>query len=1260
VASEVVRSHRHMPPSRAPRGEKAARNSKEQTTAAAPPSAAPGAIGLGVLEIPNGPIPGFTPFETTETDASKCVLSGQGLHEATVRQATYFWIQAVDMDGKKKTSGGDIFFCAIRGPAAVRARVLDNADGTYLVVWKPSTSGQYSITISLFGISLPGVPFKANASTNQPCHTKCEVRGSALYQAISRSTHSFEIFFRDRLGQVAHAVDLDVFVEEVRPDSPRTRAGSINQKEVKAKEEEMKLKAKREAEAEEREASLNMKVAKKGEAKLAAKKSSKKEEQVMAAVAAKPAEVLITSAPVEARGEAGGFTSRKRTMRVRIEKTLVVRTEPAREAPEVGRLFAEQVVTILEERVVDDGVDVWGCVALDSIGQALDNVLKHAVVSENEADVSKTTPVRPRQQTAEWNREMARRAATPALARTPTATTMVTSLPPPPATPAEAAPSSGVAAASTTPSADASPVPPPPAAPGPHPSLTAGQSSARPSTRVDERALKGWVAGTHSWRPGYFSPAPSGPASRSSAEEVQARQQQQQQQLWESGQTAWVLLMTHGKKLVTSRVKLDPESRQQYLHRYIHRCENDKIEKVKSAEVVKDFRANRLSSANLRLELASDPAGIGFGFGGVEPGTLHAHGQLHEKHSVYYSIGLAGHYLLHVRLRHAAAAVPGSPFALQVLPAPAHASATRLPVSSVSGNVGLEEKVVAGQVIAVSAGSAGSAVEKAIGARVTLRTADKMGNYCIAGGADVKLVCEAKGPVTKVRDNKDGTYLLEWLSMASGTFKSRVTIGGDDVIGSPITFTLISSEPDLSKSVLEGAGLTACIAGIETEISIRFLDQYGNTALPGAKFAFGLAFTKNDKEGTNAARKSTNAELANIEPRPHKGQWEPGDTGVYRIRYSASEAGPCRLHIWCDPQSKGERLPFPNSPFQLAVSSGEASATVSQVDGWTKLIKDEKVKYGKGTQADANTLVAGDTLTIRPEIYDQLRNLTVVQEGQLVIRHDLPNGTHALLKYNQQVRGGTTLYDIKHDTAFSGQHEIHVMLGTTPIKGSPVTFAVLPDKPDPEKCKLLQPEDAILLVDRPYASVLRTYDKYGNACVVGGHKFGTRLQLMKQSVHDQTALVPQNHSIEVDDRQDGTYHISVTLAFSCNVKLFVNMDKNLPGAAGELPPVNLNFVKSESDVESNPGSHHDGVNPLDTRPNTAEQGHPLGAFHPSKQGHAEDADEPNPKGTTRSHPEKAISARGSKDTSKSGGESTRRSSSAPSPKVSAQGSKGSS
>ncbi len=911
---------------------------------------APGAQGLGALEIATEPIPGFTRYETSETDASKCVVSGQGLHEATVRQATYFWIQAYDTDGNKKTTGGDIFFCAIRGPATVRARVLDNADGTYLVVWKPSTSGLYAITISLFGISLPGVPFTAHASTNQPCHTKCEVRGNALYEAISRSTHSFDIYFRDRLGQVAHAVDLDVFVEQVPPNSPRTRAGA-GPTGATTKEDQEKLKAKRAAEAkmdDELTAIPGHKAAR-------TKKSKRSASPVPAAAAVEapaPLENAVFSpAPAESAGE-GGLTSRKRTMRVRIEKTLVVRSEPLRDAPELGRLFPGQVVTVLEERMVSE-LEVWGCVALDSIGQALDNVLKHAA-SDHDLVVPPTPPAplpppkAPLRATAAAGPPVpmsspaapsppssqspppparASPSATPsappaAAVAAPAAAPLVTApaaasvagaptvaaATPSGATPSGATPSgatpSGAPPASAPLAAPAAPAPPPPPASPPSPSA---QSSSRPREPVRESAVQGWVAGTHSWRPGYFSPAPS--AARNAAEEAKARQQQQQQRLWDAGQTAWVLLMTHGKKLVTSRVKLGPDSRRQYLRQWMRRRENDKTEKR---------LADRLSSANLNLELASDPAGIGFGFGGVEPGTLHARGQLYEKHSVFYSIGLAGDYLLHVRLRHAAAAVPGSPFSLRVLPAPAHAKATRLPVSSVSGRVGLEGE-----------GSEGGIDESEIGARLTLRTADKMGNYCTSGGADVKLVCTPEGPVTKVHDNKDGTYLLEWRSKASGTFKSRVTIGTEDVLGSPMEFTLSSSDPDLSKSELSGDGLRACIAGQESEITIKFVDQYGNTAIPGGKFAFGMAFSKNDKEGVNAAKQS----LAAAEPTAHQGAWEPGDTGVYKMRYFATEAGPCRLHVWCDPQSKGERLPFPNSPFQLSVSSGEPSTTVSQVDG---------------------------------------------------------------------------------------------------------------------------------------------------------------------------------------------------------------------------------------------------------------------------------------------------------------------------------------
>ena len=44
------------------------------------------------------------------------------------------------------------------------------------------------------------------------------------------------------------------------------------------------------------------------------------------------------------------------------------------------------------------------------------------------------------------------------------------------------------------------------------------------------------------------------------------------------------------------------------------------------------------------------------------------------------------------------------------------------------------------------------------------------------------------------------------------------------------------------------------------------------------------------------------------------------------------------------------------------------------------------------------------------------------------------------------------------------------------------------------------------------------------------------------------------------DNQDGTYAIQVALLMRATVRLHVNMDKEM-GQAGELPPIQLNFVK---------------------------------------------------------------------------------------------------
>ena len=85
----------------------------------------------------------------------------------------------------------------------------------------------------------------------------------------------------------------------------------------------------------------------------------------------------------------------------------------------------------------------------------------------------------------------------------------------------------------------------------------------------------------------------------------------------------------------------------------------------KSAKVNRDARSNGLQGAFIN-ELTADSRGIGFAYGGIHPGRLHAHGRLFETHKVYYSIGLVGSYELHVGLREKRMALPGSPFTLEV------------------------------------------------------------------------------------------------------------------------------------------------------------------------------------------------------------------------------------------------------------------------------------------------------------------------------------------------------------------------------------------------------------------------------------------------------------------------------------------------------------------------------------------------------------------------------------------------------------------
>ena len=953
------------------------------------------------------------------TDPARCRLSGDGLVQAKTREAAEFSIEACDPKGRKRDGGGDAWTIAIRGPAKTRCRVTDNGDGTYTCQWKPWCSGTYSLSISLWGARprvparvscthrasrrtrliaapartapflslpfviqsfvrirppagtvLPGSPYTVNAVTNLPCASKCLVRGNGLHNGISRTENKFEVLFKDRLGQIAHAVDLDVFVEPAPLASPRSldrspkaaagapAAAGMSKREREEKERRAAKDAEDALSAEFRSAGpmptvmlerrKTSKQTTRGSKESSGSSTSKRDAKVTDAAASAAAAAAATAAAAAAaeaidepsfseakQTPSDEASTRYRKIRIRVgDRPLLLRADFAKDSEMIGRLMPGRMATVIEERTTPDGREVRACIAIDSVGPGIDTLpttntpLPSGRASARDLSTNMTLA-------AEHLRE--RLASSPRTRRR-----------------------SLVLAASfngldlnTTLRHELE-------------KIDHGASSRRSRRgEVDERASaehaaialtassdgEGEIGGES--RDGSPKPSPKvaggccvrqpdtaastassargGGAMNAFAEEVKGTGQQEMGM--ESARstsssvvssalplTGWVTLIKDGHKLVTSRVKLGPGSRRQYQAQWARRAANDKrerkrLEKAEKADLNEFGKPSGLNldqvlaARRYSTEFTADPSGIGFGFGGMEPGS-HSHGKLHEVHTVRYSVGLAGHYFLHVRLRQLAMPIPGSPFLLCVEPAAPHGLASRLPPGPIRGKVGFSQ----GE-----------------GCECVLRTADRMGNLCIAGGAAkarLQIASEDKGIESHIADHDDGTYTLRWQCKMSGTFVSRVTIDGVDCIGSPLKIILTSSHPELGKSELTGGGLKGATAGEVASFSIKFVDQFNNPVVPSADYSrFGLAFLK-EKEKISAASASHAFET----------HWEAGETGICELRYTATHAGACSLHVWCDPKTTDEKaeqakIPFPGSPFILHVAAGKAAASASVVDG---------------------------------------------------------------------------------------------------------------------------------------------------------------------------------------------------------------------------------------------------------------------------------------------------------------------------------------
>ncbi|CAL8470626.1 g10168 [Coccomyxa elongata] len=120
--------------------------------------------------IGNHMLPGWplaVHVQPTACDATKCWLSGPAMQSVVCGRLSTVTLHAVDCYGNAHVSGGEEITAQLRGgpsrgiPSTIKARVVDNWDGTYALQFALPIAGEWELSAS---VGLSGVPCAAAAS----------------------------------------------------------------------------------------------------------------------------------------------------------------------------------------------------------------------------------------------------------------------------------------------------------------------------------------------------------------------------------------------------------------------------------------------------------------------------------------------------------------------------------------------------------------------------------------------------------------------------------------------------------------------------------------------------------------------------------------------------------------------------------------------------------------------------------------------------------------------------------------------------------------------------------------------------------------------------------------------------------------------------------------------------------------------------------------------------------------------------------------
>ena len=852
------------------------------------------------------------------TKPDKCLVSGDGLKTGMARQLATFTIIARTESEGRRTTGGDHFQISVRGASTVKPRLVDHKNGEYTCEYRPSVSGLYYISVSLAGIQLPDSPFSVHVLA--PCADagKCILHGDGLQRVTARVPSTFLVDFKDALGNVTHAEELDVFVL-ARDEGPLSPKGPT--------EAELAEEARLLREEEER-----------AEAK-AASEAAEAEAQATASALAAAAEAARLRRKKQQEDKKNPQAWQKPVKQQEAPKPVPVSSAPsAAPVPPPAPLPAPALV---QEEAMAPAVAAGTPAAS---GRSRSNTLELASAPVPPLSSSASEAAAPTLGTPKSGRatpKSGRASPKSGRAAAAAAATAVATAPAPAPAPAETpAPHAEGQPTTTKPStsASASVGAAPQSAGRPNPAKQRGPSSARASPGAErafsvergrelQRRLRDEFSLNFDRR---FKVAQTSPTENGTARSIQldgtvrtndtvrtngrganaspvvdadelgdvklsgdlrgrkagggmrsfraprdlatwsgrqldtdrslspsSRRQSINSQEHRLGETLSAVMklpasatpaeaavvamaasplspkVAHAQEAATSRkdaskkegAKLDGAERQRHLRLWAKQLADEQSRIKAEAHAVQMLGA-RAQEGDAEAQAAIHAAAAGpsfateitsegnvsprsrpngFAYGGIYPGTIHAHGKLLETHTVSFSIGRTGFYYLHVGLRSSGLPLPGSPFALKVLPGHAHALSTRLPTEA------MPLRTVVGEM--------GSLV---------VHAADRVGNLCASGGDPLDAMEPTRTVECTTTDLGDGRYRFNWSAKVSGLYQLHVTVGGTQVYNSPVELTMLPANPDVGKCACTGTGLQRVLAGRLAVFRVKSRDKYSN------------------------------------------------------------------------------------------------------------------------------------------------------------------------------------------------------------------------------------------------------------------------------------------------------------------------------------------------------------------------------------------------------------------------------------------------